>query len=116
VTSFDRLVIDGVASLLGGELALHCFAGCDLHVGDSFSILDARELTGAFGTVSLHGFGPGWQFDMIYDYDADLVRVAVLQAGVPGPQPIPEPGTLALTLSALALGVAARWRCSRRTA
>jgi hypothetical protein len=111
--TFDRLVIAGVASLLGGELALHCFAGCGLHVGDSFTFLEADDLTGTFSNMSLHGFGPGWRFDVSYDYDADMVRLAVLQVGAPGPQPVPEPGTLALTLIGLALGVTARWRCTR---
>ncbi len=109
ITTFDRLIIDGDADLLGGELALHCFALCDLDVGDSIDFLDVGgELTGSFAALTLHGFGDGWRFGVEYDYDADRVRLRVLEVGAPPPAPVNEPGASLLVLLALVALSAAR--------
>ncbi|WP_310383602.1 hypothetical protein [Roseateles sp.] len=80
-TAFDLLLINGSASL-GGSLALHCIAGCALANGDEFVILDATgNLTGSFASVSVDGFGNGFQYELFYDYNQDLVKLTVLQVG-----------------------------------
>ena len=101
-TIFDQLLIDGSANLLGGELALHCFALCGLRIGDSMDVLDVTgELVGAFDSVRLHGFGAGWLFDVGYDYVSDRVLLTVLQVGTPGR--VDEPGTALLLFLALTI-------------
>jgi hypothetical protein len=107
--TFDRLTVDGNADLTGGELALHCFARCDLEVGDGIHFLDVGgELTGSFAAVTLHGFGDGWKFGVAYDYGADRVSLRVLQVGAP--PPVSEPGAMLMMLLGLAAVVAVRGR------
>ncbi|MCW5609325.1 MAG: PEP-CTERM sorting domain-containing protein [Rubrivivax sp.] len=107
-TTFDRLLVGGEAVLQGGELALHCLARCDLAVGDRFDFLVASGgLNGTFDALTLHGFGPGWSFDLAYG--AGSVQLVVLQVGAP----IPEPGRWALLLAGLT-GLAALRRTMPR--
>lgn len=95
-SSFDRLAVAGSVQLLGGTLALRCFAGCPLAAGDQLGLIDAAGgLDGRFADVTLHGFGPGWRFDL--DYDGGQVVLDVLQVGA-----VPEPATILF----LALGLA----------
>jgi hypothetical protein len=103
---FDRLVVDGTAELLGGELALHCYGLCELHEGDRFDFIETTELTGVFDSVTLPGFGEGWLFDVDYDYDADRASLEVLQVGAR----VSEPGALLLTALALVATLLTRAR------
>jgi hypothetical protein len=75
----DKLVVTGSAAL-AGTLALHCFAACDLAVGDTLTILDAanNSLSGTFG-LALFGFASG-AFDVIYDHALGDVRLVVTEA------------------------------------
>nr|WP_316641267.1 hypothetical protein [uncultured Roseateles sp.] len=96
--AFDRFLINGTASL-NGTLALHCIAGCALSNGDEFVILDATgQMTGAFASVSVDGFGQGFQYDVVYDYNQDLVKLTVLQVGA-----VPEVPTWAMLLGGVGL-------------
>ena len=107
LASFDLLLVNGTASL-GGGLTLACFASCSYAVNDEFVILDSTgNLTGTFSSVALSGFATG-QFDVIYDYDNDQVRLKVTQLVT---APIPEPETYAMLLMGLGvLGVVVRRR------
>ena len=94
---FDTFLINGTAAL-GGTLALSCMQTCDLHDGDMFTILDATgDLTGTFAATTGLNFGKGFEYSVIYDYNADLVKLQVIHAGV-----VPEPETWALMLAGLA--------------
>ena len=39
------------------------------------------DLSGTFASVSLQGFGNGFDYSVIYDYAADLVKLQVLNVG-----------------------------------
>jgi hypothetical protein len=94
VANIDHLMVDGNVSLLGGELALFCYTGCNLKVGDTLDILEATgQLTGTFDIVTLNGFGDGWQFDV--NYATNMVELSV--------QSVPEPDTCAMLLAGLGL-------------
>ncbi|TDP73268.1 beta strand repeat-containing protein [Roseateles toxinivorans] len=96
--AFDRFMINGTASL-DGTLALHCIAACALSNGDEFVILDAAgHLTGTFASVSVDGFGAGFQYDVFYDYNQDLVKLTVLQVGA-----VPEVPIWAMLLGGVGL-------------
>ncbi len=106
----DMLLVEGDVSL-GGTLALTCWASCQFAAGDEFMILDALgELTGGFSGITLAGFGTG-AFAVIYDRDLDRVLLRVTEAVSP-PASVPEPGTLGLLLSGLA--IAARLKRRQR--
>ena len=60
------------------------------------------ELIGAFASVTLRGFGAGWQFDVLDDGGAHRVSLAVLQVVAPPPCRVDELGTALLALLALA--------------
>ena len=51
--------------------------------------------------MSLQGFGNGFDYSVIYDYAADLVKLQVLNVG--NPPAVPEPGTWALMAAGLGL-------------
>ena len=95
--SFDQFNISGTAAL-DGLLALSCLSGCMVQTGDTFVLLDSiGALSGVFSNVTTSGFGNGFQYDLIYDYDNDLVRLTVLDAGI-FPGGVPEPSTWALLI------------------
>jgi len=105
--AFDRFLINGTANL-NGTLALHCIAGCALSNGDEFVILDATgNMTGTFASVSVDGFGTGFQYDVVYDYNQDLVKLTVLQVGA-----VPEVPTWAMLLGGVGLLALRRRRTS----
>lgn len=96
--AFDRFLINGTASL-DGSLVLHCIAACALSNGDEFVILDATgNLTGTFASISVDGFGAGFQYDVVYDYNQDLVKLTVLQVGA-----VPEVPSWAMLLGGVGL-------------
>jgi subtilase-type serine protease len=114
-TLFDAFLINGTATL-DGTLALSCVLTCDLHDGDEFVILDSTgDLMGTFADVTALGFGSGFAFNVLYDYNADLVRLQVLEAVAPGT--VLEPESLTLVFTALGVMCAlTRWaRPSRRS-
>lgn len=115
LTSFDKLIINGNASL-AGTLALSCFGNCSYAVGDTFTILDAsaNALSGTFASITLSGYQSG-QFQVIYDAAAGDVMLKVTQATVAA---VPEPGSWGLMLAGLAAigGIARRRRGGGRRA
>ncbi len=90
----DKLVVSGTAAL-GGTLALHCYAACNLAVGDTLTVLDAAAngLSGVF-QLALFGFATG-QFEMIRDLAQGDVRLLVTEA-VTAAVPLPAAGWLLL--------------------
>lgn len=110
---FDTFLINGSAQL-DGTLALSCVAACDLHDGDMFVILDSTaDLSGTFAHVSTLNFGNGFQYDVVYDYNADLVKLIVIHAGTQITT-VPEPGTWALMLAGVGVVGSLARRRSRR--
>ncbi len=107
-TLFDAFLINGTAKL-DGTLALSCVLGCALNDGDVFVILDSTgDLTGTFAATTLLNFGTGFEYEVIYDYGADLVKLQVIHAGV-----VPEPETWAMLIAGLGVvGTLARRRRS----
>ncbi|WP_375289692.1 PEPxxWA-CTERM sorting domain-containing protein [Qipengyuania sp.] len=96
--SYDRFNISGSATL-DGTLALSCLAGCMLNVGDSFVLLDSvGALSGVFAGVTTSGFNDGFAYDLLYDYDNDLVKLTVTNVGVPGGGIVPEPSVWAMLI------------------
>jgi hypothetical protein len=107
-TFHDRLVVTGTV-MLGGTLALHCFADCRMAVGETIIIVEAGgPLIGAFDAVTLIGFGAG-DF-ALPKYDGGLVLLRVTEALAP----VPEPESYALMLSGMALIVWTVRRSRRR--
>jgi hypothetical protein len=104
----DRLVVSGNV-MLGGTLALHCFADCRMAVGETIGIIEAGgPLGGAFDVVTLSGFGAGAFAPPTFDNGFVLLRVTEALA------PVPEPETYALMLSGIGLVVWAVRRKRRR--
>jgi len=103
----DLLTVTGTASLNGG-LALSCFGDCFYAVGSEITILDSvGDLSGTFaGALTLSGFATG-AFNVVYDYDHDLVKLVAIEEVTP----VPEPETWAMLLAGLGVvGFAARRR------
>lgn len=96
--SYDQFNIFGSASL-DGTLALSCLVGCAINVGDSFVLLDSiGALSGGFANVTTSGFNDGFAYDLLYDYDNDLVRLTVTNAGFSGGGAVPEPSVWAMLI------------------
>jgi hypothetical protein len=94
----DLLNVSGTA-MLGGTLALRCFAACSLAVGDSIVILDSvGDLSGSFASMTMTGFGGG-AFSVVYDTIGDRVLLQVTQTVTA----VPEPGTWAMLLAGMGL-------------
>ena len=115
-SSFDLFNINGTANL-GGTLALSCIASCAISTGDVFTILDSTNtLSGTFASVTTSGFLNGFQYSVIYDYAASLVKLQVINAGAitPPPAGVPEPQNWALMIAGMGLaGGALRRRRGR---
>jgi MYXO-CTERM domain-containing protein len=99
-TSFDKLVVTGSASL-DGALNLICFGGCQLALGDTFTVLDAADgaLSGTFASLSLSNLRDA-EFAVVYDYDHGDVLVKVTRGNVTA---VPEPEGWALALAGLSV-------------
>jgi hypothetical protein len=92
-SSFDLLTVTGNATL-GGTLDVWN-AGYVPVIGDTFTVMTFNDRAGTtFGNpVSVHGFGSGVTFNVVYDaHDVTLVVASV-----------PEPETWAMLLAGLGL-------------
>ena len=111
-SSADLFNITGSAAL-GGTLSLSCILGCAINDGDSFVILDsAGPLSGVFANITTSGFRSGFQYQVVYDYTADLVRLDIIDAGMAA---VPEPANWAMMIAGFGLAGAAARRRNKRT-
>lgn len=106
-TIYDRLIVKGTA-VLGGTLALHCFADCRMAVGETISVLEVQgALIGAFDPITMIGFGAGAFAPP--SYDGGVMRLSVIEALAP----VPEPATYVLMLAGIGV-IACMARRGRR--
>jgi hypothetical protein len=102
----DRLVVNGDL-VLGGELALSCYADCSFAAGTDILVLDGTgSLSGQFTSVTWAGFAPGDLSVVVDGANADVwlhVNRDITAA-------VPEPASWALMLG----GVAALLSLRRR--
>jgi T5SS/PEP-CTERM-associated repeat protein len=74
--TFDVLSVTGSAGV-GGALTVTLLDGYVPQSGDSFEIINAGSLSGAFDPVTLPELPPPLGWDVMYDYDADTVTLHV---------------------------------------
>ncbi|MGJ8657350.1 MAG: autotransporter-associated beta strand repeat-containing protein [Akkermansiaceae bacterium] len=87
--NFDLLSIENSASL-DGILDIVYVNGFTANLGDSFTILNAGDLTGAFATINLPD-AQNWE--VVYNYTDDYVNLVV----------VPEPSTSAFIVLSISL-------------
>ncbi|MEM8494153.1 MAG: choice-of-anchor tandem repeat NxxGxxAF-containing protein [Planctomycetota bacterium] len=82
VGAFDRLLIDGAASL-AGSLSVAPLGGFSFSAGDAFEVLSADGgVSGTFADVALPALEEGLLWDV--QYTSDAVTLAVVGTGLPG--------------------------------
>ena len=76
-----------------------------------FVILDSTgDLSGTFASVTTSGFDSGFQYSVIYDTNADLVKLLIIDAGGTS-SAVPEPTGWALMIAGFSMiGMLARRR------
>jgi len=96
----DRLVVDGLAELLGGTLLVDLLGGFMPTAGDVFTVLTAADgVLGTFDAYDLPALTGGNQW--LVNYEPNRVALMV--------SPVPEPSTLLLAVFA-AVGLLPRGR------
>jgi hypothetical protein len=104
LNSFDQLTVTDDVTF-GGSLAISN-EGYTPAIGDRFvvSTFDERLAGSTFSSVALNGFGPGMNFDVIYnEHDVTLAVTAVPTIPHAAATAVPEPAGWAMLLAGLAL-------------
>lgn len=101
--SFDRLIVDGVLQINGGDFILTLDGNHGGHLGDHYDFIDATGINGHFDHLVLPTLadGLGWDSSLLYSDGVLSVRA------------VPEPSTYALLLCGL-MGMG--WKVRRHRA
>ena len=101
-TQYDRVVVSGVLTLLGGTLNVALYNGFVPSYGNSFEILQYGQLSGDFGSVNYPALSGGLSWERTTSATAMTITV------------VPEPSTYAISVIATAgLAGLMRWRKRR---
>lgn len=84
-TNHDRLVVNGNLQLGGGTLTLAFGNGHAPRQGDTYALLTATSVTGAFSNVTITGLAPGFEHEL--NIVNGQVVLEALNDGVPTTQP-----------------------------
>jgi T5SS/PEP-CTERM-associated repeat protein len=96
---YDQLLANPNAYIatLDGTLEVKLIDGFTPLVGQTFTIVSAYDVDGMFSTLVLPTM-PGRRFDVIYNPQSVVLRVALNLGGGAAASSVPEPGALALAL------------------
>ena len=108
------LLTDLGSLILGGTLDVRLLNFMPT-IGEEFSFIDSRAITGAFSTLIFPNLGPNEEF--IVEYNAANVELCAVSpsnpvCGAPPPSGVPEPGSIALLGT---VGAAVMWYTKRRS-
>jgi T5SS/PEP-CTERM-associated repeat protein len=108
MNNFDQLLVPtaGTIASLDGTLQVKLIGGFTPLVGQTFTILSAYDVDGEFAAVQLPSI-PGRRFDVIYNPQSVVLRVALDLGGAA--HAIPEPTAL-MMISVAGCGLALRRR------
>ena len=97
-TQFDQLVVTGDFSLLDGTIELAFTDGFAPRAGETFALFDVAGAFTSDAAFAVSGLEDGWQFDTAFDPATGGFTITSLTDAVA----VPEPGVVALLLTAAA--------------